>query len=165
MAHSTLVLIRTMVIYNLYVVSYNQLSPSCKNAEWRNDTYFCLTAQEKPRETTLLNNTNAWMQMFSNAPLKLFLIYQTTRIVWASVRKLVLHPQQSQVSSFMWLAIFHSLNKTAKRNHWLRKWSAHSRRECGRGSLMGCSSAGRCWECFFLQSLSIYYLSVFLSNV
>lgn len=128
-------------------------------------TLISVWAQEKPRETTLLNNTNTWMQMFSNAPLKLFLIYQTTRRVWASVRKLVLHPQQSQVSSFLWLAIFHSLNKTAKRNHWIRKWSAHWRAECGRGSLMGCSPAGRCWECFFLQSLSIYYLSIFLSKV
>lgn len=28
-----LVLIRTMVIYNVYVISYNQLSPYCKNTE------------------------------------------------------------------------------------------------------------------------------------
>lgn len=33
MAQLTLVLIRTMVIYNVYVVSHNQLSPQFKNAE------------------------------------------------------------------------------------------------------------------------------------
>lgn len=46
------------------------------------------------------------------------------------------------------LALIHSFNKKArkKKKRKKKKWSAHSQRECGRGSLMRRSLVGRRWE-------------------
>lgn len=106
MAQSTLVLIRTMVIYNVYVVSYNQLSPWCKNAEWRKWHFLFLF--ERPSEnqgsaTPQLCSTiqtNEWMKtcvFFS--PLKVgqpscsaLFTHQSTGTVWVL-----------SVSLYLWL--------------------------------------------------------------
>lgn len=62
-AQSPLVLRRTMVIYNVDIVSHNLLSPWCRNAEWRNDIIFCLSAPEKPRGTTRRSSTRQYDTM------------------------------------------------------------------------------------------------------
>lgn len=123
MAQSTLVLIRTMVIYNVYVVSYNQLSPWCKNAEWRKWHFLFLF--KRPRENqgsatpqlcpTIQTNEWTCVCVCVFSPLKVgqpscsaLFTHQSTGTVWVL-----------SVSSYLWLVrIDKILIIQQEKDHW-----------------------------------------------
>lgn len=98
------------------VISYNQLSPYCKNTEWRSNIFSCSGAKEKPGETRRWSSVQ-WYQTIHQCVVNFSSEtwtpkHQSTSIVWP-ILKLVLLPQ----------------NKTGS--------EAPSCMECRRGSMMG----------------------------
>lgn len=72
-----LVLIRMMVIYNVYVISYNTLSPRCEDAGWRNDARI-------RRRGALVNKVSQRGEVQ--------FISSLSRVAWQRLRRLHLHP-------------------------------------------------------------------------